>query len=501
LPFIRDLSPVSSDDYYNLFDDLKIYVNNGYIHIPISLRMSVANNMMQEDIVTRDFFEVEKRKRINPIVDMEKDVYYPKYINGYYEEDGSIHYYGEGEDKMYKGSRTLFETIGKINLNLHFRTRNLDNWKVNDGENLYSTSGDSDNWFITDFHPYCDILKNKKVESGDTLMNASDLIGLLYFTYDDVFYQRNKIAKSFVRLSFYDNTDPQTQSLLATSCIFMDEHALFKKCIDNSRKYINEYGTVSTPIFKKVDGYIQEPKEDVTSDKKEGFIYKFDKIDVNTEYLGSLGENKKNNVKYEQYETDYVNVKVWDEAHRLSSRLIVDNKYKTDTSSEGFYAYIFREYSENLHPKPIYMKIEFNHAGIGKVIPFLIPMKWEEKEGTKTNKMIPTRSLQFKEEGDLEEMKKGCPLSYVYAQTYIPLYAVYDFVKKEYGYIFDERYVKIEDDGSLNLNVFEMKIMDESQVRVSDEEREDIKTNKQIKAVINVNPKQFDKKSFNYEVE
>jgi hypothetical protein len=332
-------------------------------------------------------------------------------------------------------------------------------------------------------------------------MNASDLIGLLRFTYDDVFYQRNKIAKSFVRLSFYDSTDPQTQSLLATSCIFMDEHALFKKCIDNSRKYINEYGTVSTPIFKKVDGYIQEPKEDVTSDKKEGFIYKLEKIGVNTEYLGALGENKKNNVKYEQYETDYVNVKVWDEAHRLSSRLVVDNKYKTDTSSEGFYAYIFREYSENLRPKPIYMKIEFNHAGIGKIIPFLIPMKWEEKEGTKTNKMFPTRSLQFKEEGDLEEMKKGYPLSYIYAQTYIPLYAVYDFAKKEYGYVFDERYVKIEDDGSLNLNIFEMKIMDESQVRVSDEEREDIKTNKQIKAVININPKQFDKKSFNYEVE
>ena len=59
------------------------------MHIPISLRMDVGNNVMQDDIVTHDFYEAEKKKAINPIVDMEKDIYTPKFIYGYY-EDGEI---------------------------------------------------------------------------------------------------------------------------------------------------------------------------------------------------------------------------------------------------------------------------------------------------------------------------------------------------------------------------------------------------------------------------
>ena len=497
LPFIKNSAPVSSDDYYDLFNDLTIFVKNGYIHIPLSLRMDVANNIMQDDIVTKDFYEAEKKKAINPIVDMEKDVYLPKYIYGYYTDDEhtSIHEYGEGEKKMYRGSSTMFKSIYQINLNFHFRTRNLESWKVNDGNASYDTSATTDNWFITDFHPYCDILKKKRAESGDTLMQASDLMGLLYFTNDDIFYQRSNVAKSFARLSFYDSTDPQTQSLLATSCIFVDEHKLFKKFIDNSKKYEREYGSTSAPMFKKDNGYImEEPKIDEASDKN---IYKASKISVNTEYLNWTSAH----TEYNTYENDGIKANVGAEDHRISSRLVVDNKYTTDTSSEGFYIYIFREYAENLHPKPIYMKIEFNHAGIGKMIPFLIPMHWKEKQGTKSNKMIPERSLTLKDKNDEKELKEGFPLSYVYAQTYIPLYAVYDFDRKEYGYVFDSRYAVEDENGTLNLNLFEMKIKDESQIKPSEQDLKGIKTNKQIKAVINVNTDQFDKKAFNYETE
>ena len=34
-----------------------------------------GNNLLQDDLVKRDFFEVEKNKAINPIIDMEKDIY------------------------------------------------------------------------------------------------------------------------------------------------------------------------------------------------------------------------------------------------------------------------------------------------------------------------------------------------------------------------------------------------------------------------------------------
>jgi hypothetical protein len=498
LPFIKRQKPVSSDDYYDLFNDLVIYIKNGYIHIPISLKMDVANNTLQDDIVTHDFYEAEKKKAINPIVDMEKDVYVPKFIYGYYKDGkigdiNQIYRYSGSDKREYRGSSTIFKKIYQINLNFHFRTRTLESWKVNDGDYLVDTSGDCDNWFVTDFHPYSDIINdpNLRKASGDTLQRASDLMGLLYFTNDDVFYQRSKIAKSFARLSVYDNIDPQTQSLLSMSCAFMDEQAMYKKYIDNSRKYELVFGSTS------------DPREEYFK------IRKYYKITVDSEFLEYLDLSKPE-VKYDDYDEHAENANVGAEEHRMSSRIIIDNKYKTKSSSEGFYLYVFREYQENLRPKPMYMKIEFNHAGIGKTIPFLIPMHWEKKKDEKTNeespsnKMIPTSAWTFSDmsDDDLKEFKEGFPLSYVYAQTYIPIYAVYDFDNREYCYVFDERYVDLDyDNGILNLNLFEMKIKDESHIKPTEEELEDIKTNKQEKAIINVNTKQFDKKAFNYEVE
>ena len=96
----------------------------------------------------------------------------------------------------------------------------MSNWKVIE----------NGGWFVTDYYPYA-TMKDK-----DKLMEASDLVGLLDFTNNDVYYQKSKLAKSFLRLSYYDSTDPQTQTLLATSTVFVDEHALFKKYIDNRRR-------------------------------------------------------------------------------------------------------------------------------------------------------------------------------------------------------------------------------------------------------------------------
>ena len=123
-----------------------------------------------------------------------------------------------------------------------------------------------------------------------------------------------------------------------------------------------------------------------------------------------------------------------------------------------------------------------------------------DRDGEAYNKMYPQSALTLANNSDLEELKKGMPLSYVYAQTYIPLYAVYDFINKEYAYVFDSRYVKVKD-GVINLNLFEMKIMDESQQQTSDAEQEDIMHNMQRRAIININKEQFNINAFNQKVE
>ena len=439
--FLGSVVPYSSDDYYNLFDHLVLWVRDSYISVPLLFGEKMANNIMQDDIVEREFYESKKKEAINRIVDMEKDVYSPKRI--------------ASDNGRYSGSATDFSPIRQINVNLHFRTRNIDNWKVNEDYNIAKSSS---NWFVTDIQPYSGMVAT----SGETLMETSDLLGLLFFTNNDVFYQKSCISKSFLRFSFYDSMDPNTQSLLATCVSFMDGHAMFKRYIDNSQKNVNDYGIVDST--------------------ETGIALAVNKISVMTEYLG---EKKKNGRDRYTNNNSFAGV-ILDESHRMSSRFSIRNKYETETSSEGFYLYIFREYSENLNPKPIYMKVEFNHAGIGKTIPFAIPMVWSGETGA--TKETPRRALSLKNPNDVLMMKKGFPLSYVNTQLYIPLYAVYDFKNKEYGYVFDSRYVK-QDSDEISLNLFELKIMNED--TTDENEQKAIYQHKQKRAVIDVNQEQF----------
>lgn len=452
--FSSVLDPKSSDDAHDIFNRLVIENKNGYVSIPINMNVNVDNNLLRSEAIKKGFTDRELEKAINRIVDLEKDVYTPKVMTS---------------DK-YKGSDTDFTPIHSINVNLHFRTRNLDSWKVNEDYNNVALSGLC-NWFITDYEPYNSMLKAISAETNverkeykyTSMMEHSDLLGFLNFTGNDVFYQKSKISKSFLRFSFYDTCDPQTQSLLATSSIFLNEHDLYKKYIDNSRKGVNQFL-----------GYDVKLEDCIISNK----------IRVNTERLATSAETRHTNsctdtddfinVSYEEEGVTHdFCISLKDDGKRLDSRLVIDNKYTTDTSSEGFYIYMFREYAQKLHPKPIYMKIEFNHAGIGKTIPFIVPMKWAKV--TNSSDVNPVTAYTL---ADLEELKKGVPLSWVYGQSYIPLYAVYDFKNKEYGYVFDDRYVKMNDDGSVTLNLFEIKIMEDKNPL------SDYGT-----AVINVNPK------------
>ena len=456
----------------------------GSIPIVLSMDMKPQMNALQDDIVNEQFFKVEKEKAINSVVDMEKDIYIPKFIIGYYDNDGNAHIYEENENKLYSGSSTIFSPIYEINLNFHFRTRDLSNWKVNEGYNLATAlSSKTDNWFVTDYHPYKDMLGKGK---GKDLMNCSDLMGLLDFSYDDVFYQKPKVAKSFARLSFYDSTDSQAQSLLDTCTVYVDEHLLFKRLIDNSRKNINIYGIVEA-VDMNYSASTDDAKGDVAF-----------KANLKTEYLGKKDKNEQTTI--DNYTSGWSGV-ILDENHRISSKLTIKNKYQSDFSSEGFYHYIFREYSEDLQPKPIYMKIDFNHAGIGRIIPMLVPMRWTSGKTTYdlndyTNlKEHPISALTLESSSDLECLKNGIPLSFLYAQSYIPFYAMYDFINKEYAYVIDERYLTEENkktlhnDGILNIDLFELKIKDETESNLINNNGYDPKKDprKQKVGVININ--------------
>ena len=471
----------STDDYQNVLESLKLYTNIGYILLPINLEAGAETNILLDDTREKDFVEAETEKAINPIVDMERDMYVPKYIyndtnsfTSYTATSSSIDYRrtsmycsdmtNNDKKRTYIGSFTDFKPIREIQFNFHFRTRDSVSWKVNEGYNNVETSGKTDNWFITDYEPYRTIIDKN---SGNTLMDVSDTLGLLYYNNMDVFYQKKSLEKSFARLSYYDDINPQTQSLLHTSTVFINEHNLFKKFIDNSRKNINDYMMIQEPKL--------EEHEETTSDNEdEKHPSITTKISVSTEYIGKHTPKK---IKPEEGGYKFEDAKVNDEDKRLSSRLSIVNKYETDTSSEGFYLYIFKQYAENLHAKPIYMKVDFNHAKIGKTIPFVIPMKWGVKNGDNSY-VYPIKKLTIGD--DLDEMKAGIPLSYLYGQLYIPMYAMYDFKNKEYAYVFDDRYVEVTDDGIAKINLFEVKI-----------KNDELNSGTTATAVIDINCKQI----------
>jgi uncharacterized protein (UPF0248 family) len=489
--------PVGSTYYQDVLNNLILYANIGYITIPLKLEAEIALNHMIDDTRDVDFVKEETQKAINPIVDMERDVYAPKYIEN---SDESIDEYikyispnvddDENDKEIYEelrhsyiGSFTDFKPVTEIQINPHFRTRNMENWKINDGYNDVSTSGKTDSWFITDYEPYKSIIKEGKRTEG--LINVPDLLGLLYFTNIDVFYQKSSVAKSFMRLSYYDSTNPQIQSLLHTSTVFMDEHRIFKKYVDNSKKNIYDYILAEEPRL-----------EEHTENTDEFEIHPsiLNKVSVMSEFIGIHDKNKARRTSQGQCGDGndcykYTDAKPEEENNRISSRFTIKNKYETDTSSEGFYLYIFKQYAENLHPKPIYMKVDFNHAKIGKTIPFNIPMKWDN-DASDSPYVYPTERITISDEkdtsdtgatSDLDLLKEGIPLSYVYGQSYIPLYAMYDFKNKEYSYVFDDRYADVDfENGKVRLNLFELKIK-------NNEDADNIEKT----AAININEKQI----------
>lgn len=395
---ITTVSPFTLSLAYGLENKISIRRVNRYLSFNFPLINRVGDNLMREDVITNQFVNEIKEDSINNIVDMEKDVYYPAFKNG-----------------------DVYSPISEIRFNLHFRNRDLSNWKVIEDDREFKNdvtyNSKKCNWFITDMRFYKDYFFNNGVDATHRLklQNSSDLLGLLNFTDNDVKYQASKLAKSFLRLSFYSTNNPQTQVLLSTSTIFLDEGRIFKKRLEYSRMFSLRYkdvidyevGDTNIPLYKKILPSTELEIKDPT------------------------------------------NPSVYDK-YRLSSRITVNDKYSTDTSSEGYYIYMFKEYTKKMREGVIYMRIDFNHAGIGQSIPMTIPRHLD----TDT-------PYYMDDDNDLELLKDGFSLKDIYKQLYIPIYVKYDIESNKYYYYLSENMRENSKMGENNeimlFNLFEIK--------------------------------------------
>jgi hypothetical protein len=377
-------------------------------------------NLHKDFLIEHDFYEKTTKGMINRVIDMEKDVYYPAYK---YVDDENI---------------THFKMLNSLVFDLHFRTRDMDTWKINDDvyEDVSGTSYsswnllDHYNWDNTEDDELRPIVLDRDEISGYEPVNGvyppADLLYFLNFTDDDVYYQKKKIEKSFLRLSFYNSKNPANQSLLAMSTIFMNEDKLFKIFMNNS---------VDNGFYHSVDR-IEQPIERVLS--ATNISVKYDTMVVGHNEDGS-----------EFYRTNM------DESKRLAARFEVSNKYMTRDSAEGFYLYLFREYATDLAPQSIYMKVEFNHAGVGRTLTFMQPYR-KDADGNKV-------MYDINDDEQRRLLKEGVRLQEIYDHIYIELEVKYDDEHGCYVYYLPEWLCQNDDkEDVMKLSLYELKIKDES---------------------------------------
>lgn len=280
-------------NYYTVgVSTLYLYQKKNLVKLSIPLSVKFSNDTFKEDKIN-DFVKTEKQRLINKVTDGEKDIYHPAYY--------------DKTNKKYTHMRS-------IAFNLHFRQRDLDNgWSTVKGsywngiinktaEGATATDLEIDNEYF-----------NKAYEGKESLQ--SDLLSYLGFTNNDVKYQKNKLKKSFLRLSFYDSDNIANQNLLAYSTIFFDCGELLAKMM----RFYSKGLRVNTELFYKTYG--EKDPEDT----------------------------------------------------RLSSQLVVKERNLTNDSSDGFYVYLWKDLDSGAAPEYIYMRAEFNHAGYGYTIPMMMP--------------------------------------------------------------------------------------------------------------------------------
>ena len=359
-------------------------VEHPRISVDVPISMKHDTRLQRENSVASEFVSDNIAEAINQTAEMEKHVYKPVFISS--GSNNATYEFGE---------------VRKINFNLHFRTHSGEKWLT---EN-------SDSW---NFALHGEGVGQANYYSFDNKSDQSDLLCYLGFTNNDVKYQKNKLKKSFLRLSFYDSDKSGNQTLLAYATIFIDSGSLYSK-------YLTNY---NSNIYKNMNGeLVKGVKVDREVDENELAIA-----------LGAAVIPDDETV----------------EKYRLSSRLSVSDPAMSDKSGEGFNLYLWADSDNGIIPSDVYMKAEFNHAGYGRAVPMMAPFADDSVgSGFKTNNdIINDWNSQATQYGPA---KYRC-------YSYIKLKCRYDKKLKKHVYYLDpERYGTGFGD-ILNINLYEARV-------------------------------------------
>ena len=402
---------------FGVYDNYIIYNNSPVCSINLPLGIKFRTDLQKEQLMA-DYLTDRRTKSINKINDMEKDVYHPV----------------QWDNEKNKKKNDIYQII----FNLHFREHRYDDWNAapdsywngvifDANENKFRLMNNSNQEELG--YNYFSYNKDDWDRS-----NQSDLLCYLNFTNEDIRYQKSKLKKSFLRLLFFDSMNPADQNLLAYSTVFIDSGALFSKYVrhfeDKGFSALNYKGDIVLPTSLDLNG-----------------------IRINREPMIN-GET------YEEFKNELEDV-------RLSSQFVIKDKYNSTTSSEGFYLYLWRDNDNGIIPSDLYMKVEFNHAGYGRTIPFMMP--YEDKDGDnkgkiKTFKEIVEDWSPIKNANENEDRYVGYGIKRYLKYSYIHLKYQYDETDKRHVYYVDSDLYKGTDesiygiDNTMKFDLYEAKI-------------------------------------------
>ena len=364
------------------------------IDLPLSL--STGNDTYSESNVYESFIDRQTKLAINSVVEMEKLVYHPVF-------------------KVDDNTGCHYKPINKIKFNLHFRQRG-DGWVVND-EGLWN--GMNEHGLLDEVYDNEGLKFFSYAGDGIDKGRQSDLLCYLGFNDSDVKYQKSKLKKSFIRLSFYDSPNRANQNLLSYSTIYLDSGVLFSKMMKGA-------GWKNLYVKSGSDSNMR-----------------YDNAKVNTEPCFEYDE--------------FTNMTIEDiENYRLSSQITVCDRF-SQSCSEGFYLYLWADNDNGSIPSDIYMRVDFNHAGYGRVVPMTMPYL----DNSSSNGIYTMEEIASIWCADSDEHGWGIRANEKF--SYIRFKYTYDSVSKRYVYYLDPDTYGLSsyNDGTpneLELNLYEPKI-------------------------------------------
>lgn len=386
--------------FFDKDDNLTILIDSisFQVSIPIEQKFDVSTN--REMLIAEKLTTYAAGYTISKVSSLEKDVYYPVLIEAH-----------QNDELPHFAKRIIF--------NLHFRKRNL--------ANGWETPNDDTFWNGTnDFYPTTPYLSNSAFwNQGQGVLsnfidNRSDLLSKIGFTDDDVKYQKSRLKKSFLRLSIYDSTNQAKQTLLGYSTIFINSGNLLSKYI----KYSNT-------------GFHFTPKGD-------------------NDVIYQVQEEKKPISVFNEPYTEPYNSDDF-EAMRLSTQFVVSDRFFSNSSSEGFYIHLYKDFSSEI-PKDLFMKIDFSHAGYGKIIPFFMPSFIKTSDSYSAIKTYNDILTDW----DIAATQYGYGFEKFNKYSYIHLKYRYDYNLKKHVYYLDHDYygsnVMYDNKNDIIINLYEAKV-------------------------------------------